>query len=103
MKSFKRDKEKEKFKNESAEFKQKVLLHLYMPDYKCKITFTCHWQKSSEACRWPVFIFYLCGKEKKITTIELKFLYFQRNLDVNNIVNLDRKKPKKLTKDTKGN
>lgn len=35
-------------------------------------------------------------KEKKIPTIELKFLYFQRNLEVGNIGNLDRKETKKI-------
>lgn len=64
---------------------------------KCTITFNCNCQKPPEAYRCPVSTFCLCEKEKKILTIEIKCLYFQRNLDV---VILDIWK--KLTKGTKG-
>lgn len=97
-------KKKKNFKNEIAEFKQKALQFFNMFAYICKIIVlgNCHKSPSAYKCPMSIFFFLFMWTIKIILLIELKLLYFQRILDIDNIRNLDRKKPKKLTKDMKG-
>lgn len=100
MKSFKRDKEKETFKKKVAEFKTKALLLFDMAACKCKMTYSCSCQKVPEVCECecPISISCECEKAKKIPTLELKFMYFQRNLGKGKIGGVDVKETKKITK-----
>lgn len=97
MKSFKRDKEKETFKKKVAEFKTKALLLFDMAACKCKMTYSCSCQKVPEVCECecPISISCECEKAKKIPTLELKFMYFQRNLGKGKIGGVDVKETKK--------
>lgn len=98
MKSFKRDKEKETFKKKVAELKAKALMLFDMSACKCKIIYSCSCQKVPEVCECPISISCLCEKEKKIPTLELKFVYFQRNLRKGKIGVIDVKETKKIAK-----
>lgn len=100
MKSFKRDKEKETFKKKVAEFKTKALLLFDMAACKCKMTYSCSCQKVPEVCECecPISISCECEKAKKIPTLELKFMYFQRNLGKGKIGGVDVKETNKITK-----
>lgn len=98
MKSFKRDKEKEKYKQKIEEFKQKALSLFDVSACKCKIEYSCDCKKVPEICECPLSISCQCEKDKKIPVLELKFMYFQRNLGQGKIGNLDKKESKKITK-----
>jgi hypothetical protein len=98
MKSFKRDKDSEKYKKKIEAFKQTSLSLFDVSACKCKITYSCNCKKVPEVCECPLSISCRCEKGKKIPVLELKFLYFQRNLGVGKIGNLDRTETKKLTK-----
>lgn len=97
MKSYKRDKEKEKFKKRVEEFKQKSLLLFDISACKCKITLDCNCQKATEVCECPVSITCTCEKAKKIPVIELKFMYLQRKHGIGKIGSVDVNETKKIT------
>lgn len=97
MKSFKRDREKEKFKKRVDDFKQKSLLLFDVSACKCKITIDCICHKVPEFCECPPSIICNCEKAKKIPIIELKFLYLQRNFGKGKIGSVDIKETKKIT------
>lgn len=63
---------------------------------KCKIPYSCNCQKVPEVCECPISISCLC--EKEIPTLELKFVYFQRNLRKSLIGVIDVKETKKIDK-----
>uniref|UniRef100_A0A1B6CMK4 Uncharacterized protein n=1 Tax=Clastoptera arizonana TaxID=38151 RepID=A0A1B6CMK4_9HEMI len=98
MKSFKRDKEKDKYKEKIEEFKQKALSLFDVSACKCKIAYSCNCKKVPEICECPISISCKCEKDKKMPVLELKFMYFQRNLGQGKIGNLDKKESKKITK-----
>ena len=89
MKSFKRDKGKDKYKQKIETFKQKALSLFDVSACKCKITYSCNCKKVPEICECPLSISCKCEKDKKIPVLELKFMYFQRNLGLGKIGNLD--------------
>lgn len=100
MKSFKRDKEKETFQKKVAEFKAKALFLFDIAACKCTMTYSCSCQKVPEVCdcECPISISCKCNKTKKIPSLELKFMYFQRNFGKGKIGGVDVKETKKIIK-----
>lgn len=96
MKSFKRDKEKETFRQKLQNWRQRHWCFFDMSACKCKIPYSCNCQKVPEVCECPISISCLC--EKEIPTLELKFVYFQRNLRKSLIGVIDVKETKKIDK-----
>lgn len=102
-KSYKRDKDKPAFKSRLEDFKHKAKSLFDVAACKCPIIVNCICKKKSDACQCDIFIQCLCEKSKKISVLDLRFMYLQRNYNLGKIGSIDKVYTKKLNAKAKRN
>lgn len=95
-KSYRRDNAKPDFKKKIDEFKNQATKLFDVSACKCVMHVNCSCNKKPELCECPIQINCTCKKPNKISVIEQRFIYLQREYGLGKIGSLDQKETTKL-------